>query len=208
MVLLFGLLIIPAGVTSIVLIMLQPIAVGFWCGLCIFTAALMLFMVPLAFDEVIASCQFLYAGVKDGKSFWQLLFHGNSANGTASTKSKKGMAAGLSFPWTLSLAMLVSIAIMFIPTLFSSIKPMSNVEYIVGALAITVTVSALAEPCRALRLVNLLIAPALILAALLIPGATTASLIADVVLAVLLCALSIPKGKIYEDYGNWQKFIV
>src|SRR5690606_35833532 len=38
MVLLFGVLIVPAGIISIMLIILQPLAVGAWCTFCLLTA--------------------------------------------------------------------------------------------------------------------------------------------------------------------------
>ena len=38
-VMLFGVLVVPVGVVSIVLVILQPLAVGAWCSLCLFTAS-------------------------------------------------------------------------------------------------------------------------------------------------------------------------
>lgn len=209
MVLLFGLLIIPAGVTSIVLVMLQPIAVGHWCSICLFTAALMLFMVPLAFDEVIASCQFLYKGVKEGKPFWELCFRGDSLliEGDEA-KGKSGGTLGVTMPKFLLAACLVSLFIMFIPGLFGSSGSALNLEYIAGALAISISVSALAEPCRSLRLLNLPLALVFIIAAFFCSGSTPFSLLADIIAGFLLFICSLPKGKIEEKYGNWNKFIV
>jgi hypothetical protein len=47
----FGVMIIPVGIVSIVLVMLQPIAAGAWCFWCLLTAAATLVMIPLAVDE-------------------------------------------------------------------------------------------------------------------------------------------------------------
>lgn len=58
MVTFFFILVVPLGVVSIVLVMLQPIAVGAWCSICLFTALVMLFMIPVAVDEVVAMGQF------------------------------------------------------------------------------------------------------------------------------------------------------
>lgn len=69
MVVLFGFFIIPTGVTSIVLVMLQPIGVGAWCTICLITSVVMLLMVPPAIDEVCASVQFLRKSVKEGQPF-------------------------------------------------------------------------------------------------------------------------------------------
>jgi hypothetical protein len=38
----FGIQVIPLGVTSIVLVILQPLMVGTWCSLCLATAIFML----------------------------------------------------------------------------------------------------------------------------------------------------------------------
>jgi len=45
MVVLFGLFIIPPGVTSIVLVILQPVSIGAWCTLCLVASVVMLLMV-------------------------------------------------------------------------------------------------------------------------------------------------------------------
>lgn len=226
MVLLFGLLIIPAGVTSIVLVMLQPISVGAWCSICLSTAALMLFMVPLAFDEVIASCQFLSRGVKNGKSFWRLLLFGAKGD-EQSTETTAGGAkvpdvkteappesseaksdTGITVPWNLALSTIVAIFVMFIPDLLNSIKPMSAIEYIAGALAVTNCVCALAEPCRSVRLLNIPVGLTLIITPYLVTGGQSDSIIADLICGLTLCALSIPKGKIQGRFGSLSKWIV
>ena len=60
MVVLFGLDVIPLGIVSAVLVVLQGTAVGAWCFLCLVTAAISLILVCLAYDEV-WSC-LLYLG--------------------------------------------------------------------------------------------------------------------------------------------------
>lgn len=216
MVLLFGVLIVPAGVTSICLVMLQPIAVGNWCSICLFTAALMLFMVPLAVDEVIASCEFLLNGVRSGKSFWKLLFLGgevesnSSASETASKAETAGIGTGVSIPWNLALATFFAGSIMFYPSLLKCTESLATVEYIVGALAVTFTVCSLAEPCRAVRLSN--IPTAMVLTAtpfFFSSNANAAVLVANIICGSLLILLSVPKGKIVHTYGSlWSRFIV
>ncbi len=70
MVVLFGLFIIPPGVTSIVLVILQPVSIGAWCTLCLVASAVMLLMVSPALDEVIATGQFLYRTKRQGGNVW------------------------------------------------------------------------------------------------------------------------------------------
>jgi hypothetical protein len=52
LVVLFGLDVIPLGIVSAVLVLLQGAAVGGWCFLCLVTAAISLALVYLAYDEV------------------------------------------------------------------------------------------------------------------------------------------------------------
>ena len=59
MVALFGFMVVPLGIVSVVLIMLQPVVVGAWCTFCLLSALFMLIMVALSLDEVIAMLQFL-----------------------------------------------------------------------------------------------------------------------------------------------------
>jgi len=59
LVLLFGLDVIPLGIVSVVLVVLQGTVVGSWCFLCLVTAVISLALVILAFDEVWSSILFL-----------------------------------------------------------------------------------------------------------------------------------------------------
>jgi hypothetical protein len=75
MVTFFGILVIPLGVTHIVLVILQPVMVGHWCTFCLLAASLMLAMIPLTVDEVVAMVQFLIQARREaracgGRSGW------------------------------------------------------------------------------------------------------------------------------------------
>jgi uncharacterized membrane protein len=59
MVLLFGIDVIPLGIVSAVLVVMQGVVVGAWCTLCLMTAAISLILVVLAYDEVWASLAYL-----------------------------------------------------------------------------------------------------------------------------------------------------
>jgi uncharacterized membrane protein len=78
MVAIFGIAVIPLGIISVVLVIMQPVMVGAWCTLCLFAAAAMLLMVPLALDEVVAMIQFLNHSRKRGKSVWRTFIRGGS----------------------------------------------------------------------------------------------------------------------------------
>jgi len=59
MVMIFGLDVIPLGIVSAVLVVLQGLVVGAWCFLCLVTAVISLVLVYLAYDEVWSCLLFL-----------------------------------------------------------------------------------------------------------------------------------------------------
>lgn len=59
LVVLFGIDVIPLGITSVVLVILQGASVGAWCFPCLVTASISLLLVFLAYDEVWSSLRFL-----------------------------------------------------------------------------------------------------------------------------------------------------
>ncbi len=59
LVVLFGFDVIPLGIVSAVLVVLQGTVVGAWCFLCLVTAAISLILIYLAYDEVWSSLLYL-----------------------------------------------------------------------------------------------------------------------------------------------------
>lgn len=72
----FGVLALPVGITSIVLIVLQPLVVGAWCFICLVIAFLMLTIVFLSIGEVLATLQCMKAAHAQKKSLWRFLVFG------------------------------------------------------------------------------------------------------------------------------------
>lgn len=72
LVIVFGIDVIPLGIVSIILVILQGIAVKYWCFLCLGSAAISLTLIILAYDEVFSSCIYLYEIKKRGS--WKTLF--------------------------------------------------------------------------------------------------------------------------------------
>jgi uncharacterized membrane protein len=80
MVLLFGFDVIPLGLVSVVLVILQGTVVGSWCFLCLVTAAISLLLVYLAYDEVWSTLKFLarvWRHTRDVRIVW-LTFWGHA----------------------------------------------------------------------------------------------------------------------------------
>jgi uncharacterized membrane protein len=82
MVLLFGLDVIPLGVVSAVLVVLQGTVVGSWCFLCLVTAAISIVLVAMAYDEVWSSLLYLHRVWKrthDRRLLWETFWGRPSA---------------------------------------------------------------------------------------------------------------------------------
>lgn len=67
-VLLFGFAIGPLGAVSILLVILQPVALDAWCTLCLVSALISVLMIGPALDEVLASLQHLRRERQRGRS--------------------------------------------------------------------------------------------------------------------------------------------
>ncbi|MFI4875851.1 MAG: vitamin K epoxide reductase family protein [Blastopirellula sp. JB062] len=77
MVILFGIDVIPLGLVSAILVVLQATIVGNWCFLCLVTAVISLILVVMAFDEVRVSLTYLVRVWKKSKSrkiVWRTLW--------------------------------------------------------------------------------------------------------------------------------------
>ena len=69
-VVMFGIATGPLGLVSVLLVILQPVAVGAWCTLCLVTALISIVMISPAVDEVLASLQYLKRAQRKGYSLW------------------------------------------------------------------------------------------------------------------------------------------
>lgn len=79
MVILFGLDVIPLGIVSAILVVLQGTVVGAWCFLCLVTAVISLVLVVLAYDEVWSTLKYLWRvwkKTKDGRILWPVFWGG------------------------------------------------------------------------------------------------------------------------------------
>jgi uncharacterized membrane protein len=73
-VVLFGILVGPLGLVSVLLVILQPTLVGAWCTLCLVTAVISIGLIGPAMDEVLASLQHLKREADCGRPLWRAFF--------------------------------------------------------------------------------------------------------------------------------------
>jgi uncharacterized membrane protein len=222
MVLMFGFLVIPLGVTSIVLVILQPLAVGTWCTLCLLTALFMLVMIPLTVDEVVAMVQFMVAARRKGQSageLWRTFWVGGTLKEeneddrtpqltAAPEKLGPAMVWGVSLPWTLVTSAVVGLWLMLAPAILGSQGGAADSDHLFGALVVTVAVIALGEPVRAVRYLNIALGAWIVASPFVMGGATTASMVNAVVVGAVLVGLSLPRGSVRERYGGWMRYVV
>ncbi|MEZ6089922.1 MAG: vitamin K epoxide reductase family protein [Pirellulaceae bacterium] len=223
MVAFFGILVIPLGLTHIILVISQPVLVHHWCSLCLLAALIMLPMLPLEVDEVVAMCQHVKQAKQRGDrggSLWLIFWKGGTAEGCTDkdaspplsdfpqrpTAVLKSSIWGMSFPWTLVAATVMGVLLMFCPTWFGvDIQSRAaDVGHLGGALIITTSVICMGEVVRIGRWFNVLLAMAII-AAPWIWHLTTGYAVACSTLAAIVILLSIPRGKITQTYGGFVK---
>ncbi|HXV78328.1 MAG TPA: vitamin K epoxide reductase family protein [Candidatus Binatia bacterium] len=221
MVLFFGILVVPLGLTHIILVILQPVVVGEWCALCLLAALIMLPMIPLTLDEVVAMCQFMAHSVRDGKPFWRTFWKGDTIDGGGPDERSPNIGSfpqrplavyraaiwGVSMPATLVLSALMGLWLMFSPALFKSVGSAASGDQFVGALIITIAVIAMAEVVRLGRWLNVLLGLWLAGAPWMLSGASTTSVINTMAVGIAVILLSIPRGRVIERYGSWSRWI-
>lgn len=221
----FGVLVVPLGIVSIVLVILQPLAVGAWCALCLVTAAAMLIMIAPAVDEVVAMGQFLAGARREGKPFWRTFWIGGTLDAyrtaapapspatgrwqAGSTAARVIAAMDLSnVPWNLALSAALGLWIMAAPVVLGATGLAADSDHLVGALVVTWAVIAFGEVARPVRLLNVLMGLWLVGAPWLLAGATPLSIWNNVIIGVSLVILSVRRGRIEERFGSWNRYLV
>lgn len=219
MVSLFGLLVIPLGIASIVLMIMQPVVVGAWCTICLITAFLMVIMITLSIDEILAMLEYMGQVRRAGKSVWHTFWYGGDAFGDRLTPRRpeknrlREMFWGVTVPWNLVVVAGLGVWLMAAPAVFQTQGLAADINYMLGAVVWVMAVIALAEVARAARFVNILAAIALmVLPWLLIDGGSGEMVILsglnNLVVGALIIVLSISPGKIKNTYGVWNRLII
>jgi uncharacterized membrane protein len=217
-VVLFGVLIVPVGVVSIVLVVLQPVAVGAWCFWCLITAALTVVMIGPAIDELVATGIFLNRSRRDGQSLWKAFWQGGTIDVRGGDDSPeqlqslvRQLAGGLellSIPWNLAVCAAIGAWVMASPMVLGTTGWAANNAHLIGALVVTFAAIGFSEAGRAGRLVNLLLGAWLIASPFILSGANQISTWHDVVLGAVIIALSIRRGRIKENFGAWNRWVI
>jgi hypothetical protein len=218
MVTFFFILVVPLGLTHIVLVILQPLVVGSWCTLCLTAAFIMLLMIPLAVDEVIAMSQFLRRTAREGRPIWRTFWIGGTLDeesedartpeyGAPVPDATRAMFWGVSVPWTLLASAVLGLWLMFAPAVLGARGGAADQDHLVGALVLTIAGISTAEVVRAGRYLNVLLGLWLVAGQWLLSGANAVSRIDDLAVGLAVVLLSLPRGPVRERYATWQRLI-
>ncbi|WP_206028565.1 vitamin K epoxide reductase family protein [Thalassoroseus pseudoceratinae] len=226
MVAFFGILVIPLGLTHIVLVVSQPLIVHHWCFYCLIAALIMLPMIPLEVDEVVAMGQHMIEAKRRGDrggSVWTIFWKGGSAEGCTSDERSPELIAfpekpgqvfrasiwGMSFPWTLIVASMIGIGLMAMPSLFGVGIQSGDADlgHFGGALIVTVSVVCMGEVLRLGRYLNVLLGIAVAGLPWILDGGSITYSITCTIAGVLVLLLSLPRGVKTEQYGLWDPYV-
>ena len=198
----FGFLVVPVGLMSIFLIMLQPIVVGYWCFWCLFTAFCMLLIIALTVDEVWAAAQHFVRSIKSGTPWKKALFLGGDIDEVDSGEEnfhRLAMTAGTNFHWTLLLSAALGAWLMASPSYIDLGKFSADSDYITGALVVVFSIISAAQVIRKIRYLNAVAGIWLILCPFFSLATTTPHhQWSNIAVGIILILLTIPKGDLRD----------
>lgn len=219
LVVIFGILVVPLGIVSILLVCSQPIIVHHWCTWCLTAATCCMFMITFAVNEVIAACQYIVSECAKGRSWWDVLWHGGAPSGATKDTRTPGfinsrgkifscMRWGVTLPWNLLLTAAFGIWLMVSPTVLNLTGWTANLNYIVGALTVVFSYVSLAEVARACRFLIAFFGIWEVVSVWVMnyPPFSHGTWI-NFVVGILMIIVCLPRGAIHEKYGSWDRFI-
>ncbi|WP_374672670.1 NAD-dependent epimerase/dehydratase family protein [Acidovorax temperans] len=222
LVVLFGLMIAPLGITSIAFVIIQPIVIGTLSTVALIGAAAILVQIPYSLDELIATLQFVRRRVLAGRNGFAVFFRGDTdtvpagAQPSSQTADEfnqgavavlRGMVAGgVNLPWNLGLAALLGLALLFTRLWPGAEGNLAHAHHVIGSLVLTVVSVAAAEVARPVRWLNVPLGLGLMAVPFVFP-ASLAVLLVSVLAGAALVVLSVRRGSIHAHYGTWDRVI-
>lgn len=217
-VIIFGILIIPLGVVSITLVILQPLSVGSWCSLCLTSAVISMIMIPFTIDEVLATVQMMKREKKNGRSLWTVLWFGGTMEGGEIIEKeepenllentfKESIRDLMLRPWNLVAIAVLGIWIMLSPAVIGFSGSIADSNHFVGAIIVTFSIISMSEVARTLRFIHILFGLWIIAAPWIFGTEASQAIWNGIIAGILIIALSFPKGKVEESRGGFDRYI-
>jgi hypothetical protein len=161
-------------------------------------------MILLAVPEMVATLQLLKRAKGNG-CLWQVFWRGEISPSASQEKpiSRNATSSfGFTLPWNLVILALLGGWMICSPFVFHSMHPASDSNYVAGPLLIAFSIISFSEPLRNLRWGNFLIALGLVFSSLFLKGFSGLGFANQLIASVLIFALTIPRGKKHERYGE------
>jgi nucleoside-diphosphate-sugar epimerase len=221
LVVLFGLMIAPLGITSIFFIIIQPVVIGTWSTIALIGAAAVLLQIPYSLDELLATLQFLRRRARAGQNWIRVFFVGDTDEVRGESQEERDrdeferspgsvvsdiVRGGVSLPWNLALAAVIGLSLLFTRVTLGVDGSVANAHHVIGSLVLTVISIAAAEVARPARYLNILLGAALAALPFLMDTDTTTAIV-TVLSGAALMVLSIRSGPIRARYGSWDRVI-
>ena len=143
----FGLMIAPLGITSITLINIQPVVLGTWSIVALAGAAAILVQIPYSLDELIATLQFLRRRARAGQNWVRILFVGDTDTKPTNEPAladefdrspgavvKDMFGGGVNLPWNLAVVGLVGLSLLFTRPTLGAEGLIADAHHVIGAL--------------------------------------------------------------------------
>lgn len=222
MVLVFGILVIPLGLTHTLLFIAMPLSVQAWCLFCFVAGIVILPMVVLAVDEVAAMLQHLRQARARGDrsgSLWKVFWLGGSADGCTEDQRTPDVVDLPAKPWAVSASSIWGVSLppglivafglgwwLYVtPSVFGVQlgSAEASIAHVFGTFIIVVSAIAVAEVLRPLRLLVTL-AGVTGAASVWILGAGIGYSSTIFATCAVIAIVSMPRGRIRERYGMWD----
>lgn len=213
----FGILIVPLGVVSVTFIIIQPILIGTWCTLCLIQAGAMLLQIAYAFNEFVATGEFLRRRHRAGAPVLKIFFTGDTDEGPSEPVEEdfqrtplaiagEALRTGVTLPWNLALCMLIGAWLMFTRVTLGNAGTLADWDHLIGALIITVSVIAMAEAARPARWLLIPLASMLFFTPFL-HGAGPLATLSSLACGAAVIVASLRRGPIHGRYGRWSRLL-
>jgi nucleoside-diphosphate-sugar epimerase len=218
LVVLFGLMIAPLGVVSILFVIIQPIVIGTWSTLALIAALAVLVQIPYSLDELLASLQFVRRRMRAGQDGLHVFLFGDTDEGedektapleldrSAGELLREAMTGGVRLPWNLIAVAAVALSLLFTRLTLGADDGLANVHHLVGALVLTVVSIAAAEVARPARFLNVVLGAVLVFAPF-VYGADVITMLVTIAAGVAIAGFSILRGgRLVGRYGAWTRW--
>jgi uncharacterized membrane protein len=218
-VLAFVLLTVPLGITSIALVIMQPVVIHAWCTLCLAAAAIMLLIASLSVDEVVAAVQGIVQAARGGEPILGALFRGSARREDEAAApgpraaDDTGRAArpieGFSVPWSLAACLAIGIWLLVSPAVLGTRGVASAADCVSGALVSAFALLACAEVARPVRFLCTLCGLwVMILAPWSLTYTAPLTRPDELVCGAAIVLLSLIRPRAGERFDGWDRYMI